>query len=191
MMDHNKFERVEIKSEDDLWQWLQQYHGNSESVWLVTWKAAHADRYVSRDTVLDALIAHGWIDGRRLKLDDTRTMQLISPRKQQVWAQTYKDRAERLRAEGKMHPAGDAAIEDARRSGRWTESELIDALVEPNDLTSALEANGGLLWWQAAAPSYRRNVLRWISGAKKPETRVKRIEKTSSLAAQQKKVPQF
>jgi uncharacterized protein YdeI (YjbR/CyaY-like superfamily) len=191
MMDHNKFERVEIKSEDDLWQWLQQYHGNSESVWLVTWKAAHADRYVSRDTVLDALIAHGWIDGRRLKLDDTRTMQLISPRKQQVWAQTYKDRAERLRAEGKMHPAGDAAIEDARRSGRWTESELIDALVEPDDLTSALEANGGLLWWQAAAPSYRRNVLRWISGAKKPETRVKRIEKTSSLAAQQKKVPQF
>ena len=191
MMDHNKFERVEIKSEDDLWQWLQQYHGNSESVWLVTWKAAHADRYVSRDTVLDALIAHGWIDGRRLKLDDTRTMQLISPRKQQVWAQTYKDRAERLRAEGKMHPAGDAAIEDARRSGRWTESELIDALVEPDDLTSALEANGGLLWWQAAAPSYRRNVLRWISGAKKPETRVKRIDKTSSLAAQQKKVPQF
>ena len=118
-------------------------------------------------------------------------MQLISPRKQQVWAQTYKDRAERLRAEGKMHPAGDAAIEDARRSGRWTESELIDALVEPDDLTSALEANGGLLWWQAAAPSYRRNVLRWISGAKKPETRVKRIDKTSSLAAQQKKVPQF
>ncbi len=96
-MDYNKFERVEIKSEDDLWQWLQQYHGNSESVWLVTWKAAHPDRYVSRDTVLDALIAHGWIDGRRLKLDDTRTMQLISPRKQQVWAQTYKDRAERLR----------------------------------------------------------------------------------------------
>ena len=191
MMDHNKFERVEIKSEDDLWQWLQQYHGNSESVWLVTWKAAHPDRYVSRDTVLDALIAYGWIDGRRLKLDDTRTMQLISPRKQQVWAQTYKDRAERLRAEGKMHPAGDAAIEDARRSGRWTESELIDALVEPDDLTSALEANGGLLWWQAAAPSYRRNVLRWISGAKKPETRVKRIDKTSSLAAQQKKVPQF
>ena len=191
MMDHNKFERVEIKSEDDLWQWLQQYHGNSESVWLVTWKAAHPDRYVSRDTVLDALIAHGWIDGRRLKLDDTRTMQLISPRKQQVWAQTYKDRAERLRAEGKMHPAGDAAIEDARRSGRWTESELIDALVEPDDLTSALEANGGLLWWQAAAPSYRRNVLRWISGAKKSETRVKRIDKTSSLAAQQKKVPQF
>ena len=191
MMDHNKFERVEIKSEDDLWQWLQQYHGNSESVWLVTWKAAHPDRYVSRDTVLDALIAHGWIDGRRLKLDDTRTMQLISPRKQQVWAQTYKDRAERLRAEGKMHPAGDAAIEDARRSGRWTESELIDALVEPDDLTSALEANGGLLWWQAAAPSYRRNVLRWISGAKKPETRVKRIDKTSSLAAQQKRVPQF
>jgi uncharacterized protein YdeI (YjbR/CyaY-like superfamily) len=190
-MDHDKFERVEITSADDLLLWLEKHHKSLKSIWLVTWKAAYPERYVSRDTVLDALIAYGWIDGRRHKLDAARTMQLISPRKQQVWAQTYKDRAERLRAEGRMHPAGDAVIEEARQSGRWTESNPIDALVDPNDLISALEASGGLVWWQAAAPSYRRNILRWIAAAKKPETRVKRIEKTSSLAAQQKKVPQF
>ena len=190
-MDHDKFERVEITSADDLLLWLEKHHKSLKSIWLVTWKAAYPERYVSRDTVLDALIAYGWIDGRRHKLDAARTMQLISPRKQQVWAQTYKDRAERLRAEGRMHPAGDAVIEEARQSGRWTESNPIDALVDPNDLISALEASGGLVWWQAAAPSYHRNILRWIAAAKKPETRVKRIEKTSSLAAQQKKVPQF
>lgn len=190
-MDHNKFERVEIASADELWQWLQKHHNISNSVWLITWKVAHPERYVSRETILDALIAYGWIDGRRLKLDEARTMQLISPRKQQVWAKTYKDRAERLKAEGRMYPSGEAAIEEARQSGRWTESEQIDALIVPNDLTSALEANGGLVWWQAAAPSYQRNVLRWIAAAKKPETRSKRIDKTSSLAAQHKKVPQF
>ena len=92
-MDHDKFERVEITSADDLLLWLEKYNKSLNSVWLVTWKAAHTERYVSRDTVLDALIAYGWIDGRRHKLDEARTMQLISPRKQQVWAQTYKDRA--------------------------------------------------------------------------------------------------
>lgn len=191
MMDHHKFERVEITAADELWGWLQKHHNSPNSVWLVTWKVAHPDRYVSRDTVLDALIAFGWIDGRRLKLDEARSMQLISPRKQQVWAQTYKDRAERLKAEGRMHPAGEAAVEKARQSGRWTESAPIDALVEPDDLVSALEAVGAFVWWQAAAPSYRRNILRWIAAAKKPETRIKRIDKTSSLAAQHKKVPQF
>ena len=69
-MDHDKFERVEITSADDLLLWLEKYHKSLNSVWLVTWKAAHPERYVSRDTVLDALIAYGWIDGRRRKLDD-------------------------------------------------------------------------------------------------------------------------
>ena len=65
-MDHDKFERVEVESSGDLWEWLDRYHDRRESVWLVTWKAARRDRYVSRDEVLDALTAYGWIDGRRL-----------------------------------------------------------------------------------------------------------------------------
>jgi hypothetical protein len=36
------------------------------------------NKYTTRGQVLDALIAYGWIDGRSLKLDDDRTMQLLS-----------------------------------------------------------------------------------------------------------------
>jgi hypothetical protein len=74
-MHPDRFERVEITSEQALWDWLGQHHERPGSVWLVTWKAAHPDRYVSREAVLDALIAHGWIDGRRLKLDDAQSAQ--------------------------------------------------------------------------------------------------------------------
>lgn len=190
-MDHDKFERVEVTSQDDLWTWLDQHHASPDSVWLVNWKAAHPGRYVSREAVLDALIAYGWIDGRRLKLDDARTMQLISPRKQQAWAKTYKDRAARLEAEGRMHPAGQAAIAEAQQNGRWTESDPVDALLDPDDLVDALDRHGATAWWQAAAPSYRRNILRWIAGAKKPETRQARIQKVATLASQGQKVPQY
>jgi hypothetical protein len=55
-MDHDKFERVEITSADDLLLWLEKHHKSLKSIWLVTWKAAYPERYVSRDTVLDALI---------------------------------------------------------------------------------------------------------------------------------------
>jgi len=190
-MDPEKFERVEITSVEALWDWLGHHHGRTDSVWLVTWKAAHQDRYVSRETVVDALIAHGWIDGRRLKLDEARTMQLISPRRQQAWAQSYKIRAARLLSEGRMHPAGVIALEEGQRSGRWHESDPVDALVTPEDLNAALEARGAMEWWQDAAPSYRRNVLRWIATAKRPETRRKRIDTVAEAAGKREKVPQY
>jgi len=190
-MDHDKFERVEVESSGDLWEWLDRYHDRRESVWLVTWKAARRDRYVSRDEVLDALTAYGWIDGRRLILDDERTMQLISPRKQQTWAKSYKDRGARLESEGRMQPAGQAAIDEARQSSKWTESEPIDALHDPDELIVALDERKAKVWWQSAAPSYRRNILRWIATAKRPETRQTRIEKVADLASKGKKVPNY
>ncbi len=190
-MDPERFERVEIASKQALWDWLGRHHARTESVWLVTWKAAHPDRYVSREAVLDALIAHGWIDGRRMKLDGARTMQLISPRRQQTWAQSYKDRAARLEAEGRMHPSGRASLVEGQRSGKWHDSDPVDALVDPEDLRQALETRGATAWWRSAAPSYRRNVLRWIATAKRPETRRARIETVTSAAARGEKVPQY
>lgn len=185
------FARVEIASEQALWDWLVANHAQEESVWLVTWKAQHTDRYVSREAVLDALIAHGWIDGRRLKLDDVRTMQLISLRKQQAWAQSYKDRAARLTAEGRMHAAGRATVAVGKASGKWNESDPVDALIDPDDLMQALDQRQALTWWQSSAPSYRRNILRWIAAAKQPATREKRIITAAEHAAKCRKVPQY
>ena len=170
------FEKVAVAGVDDLWRWLAEHHEREQSVWLVTWKKGD-DRHVSRDAVLDALVAHGWIDGIRRKLDDERTMQLVGRRRRQAWARSYKERAERLLAENRMHFAGLASLEEGRRSGRWNESDPVDDLVVPDDLRSALDAVDDT-FFDAAAPSYRRNVLRWIAGAKREPTRAKRIAAT-------------
>lgn len=190
-MDHDKFARIEVRNEAGLWAWLGAHHGQPDSVWLVTWKAAHPDRHVGREAVLDALIAHGWIDGRRLKLDDERTMQLIGPRKQQAWAASYKARAERLIAAGRMQPAGLAALRAGQASGLWQASDPVDALIDPDDLTEALAQGGGAGWWAGAAPSYRRNVLRWIAAAKGADTRARRVATVAGHAAEGRKVPQY
>lgn len=87
------FSSVEITTERDLWTWLSNNFSSPDSVWLTTYKKSTPQKYLSREQVLHALIAHGWIDGIRRKLDDERTMQLISPRKTQSWSATYKQRA--------------------------------------------------------------------------------------------------
>lgn len=185
------FEKIEIKSAEELWSWMDKHHTQSASVWLVTWKAAHRDKYVSRDSVLDALIAYGWIDGRRAKVDDNRTMQLLSPRQEQAWAKTYKERAARLERQGLMKDAGRAAIALSKRNRKWDASEDVDALVEPDDLVTALKRHQAKSWWDNAAPSYRRNILRFIAAAKRDATRNKRIEITAEHAARGEKVPQY
>lgn len=183
-------ERVEVTGPQGLWDWLEKHH-SGPSVWLVTWKAAHRSKYVSRDQMLDALIAYGWIDGRRMKLDENRTMQLIAPRREQAWARTYKDRAERLIADGRMQAAGRAVLEAGKASGKWKASDPIDDLVVPNDLRAALDDARAGAWFDASAPSYRRNVLRYLAGAKRPETRAKRVCVIAGHAARGEKVPQY
>jgi uncharacterized protein YdeI (YjbR/CyaY-like superfamily) len=185
-------ERVEVRAAAALRDWLAANHAHEASVLLVTWKAARRDRYVSTGEVLDELIAFGWIDGRRWKLDAERTMQLIAPRRQQVWAQSYKDRAARLTAEGRMAPPGLAAIAESKAAGLWDAATDVDALVVPHDLAAALDvAPPAGAAFDSMAPSYRRNVLRWIAAARTAPTRAKRIAEATRAAAAGEKVPQM
>ena len=178
-----ELQKVQIENAAMLRDWLINNHKQQESVWLVTYKAHVPNKYVSTDEVLDELVAFDWIDGRRMKLDDDRTMQLISRRKVQHWSKTYKDRAARLTIDGLMHEAGFAGIERAKNNGGWTFLDDVDALIVPEDLKNALMAMPPAWdFYQEFPPSAKRDILRWIKLAKKPETRLGRIEDAAKKA---------
>jgi uncharacterized protein YdeI (YjbR/CyaY-like superfamily) len=192
MIPTERFAKVEVASLDELRDWLDVHYQQQESVWLVRYKNTVPAKFVDRLALLDELLCYGWIDGLARKLDDERTMQLISPRRQQAWAKSYKDRAASLIAQGRMRPPGLAAIERSKALGQWDATAEIDALVVPPDLQAALDIDPrAARRFAEAAPSYRRNVLRWISAAKTPDTRAKRIGITVDHAASGRKVPQM
>jgi uncharacterized protein YdeI (YjbR/CyaY-like superfamily) len=190
MIDTDKFEQIEITSHDQLRKWLLANHNQTESVWLVTFKKSATDKYVSRDEVLNELLCFGWIDGIRRKLDDTRTMQLISQRKVQHWAKTYKDRANQLIQEGRMHQSGLASIQAGKDSGLWNFLDDVDNLVVPNDLQKALNMDEvASQFFHNINDSSKRFVLRWIKLAKTQRTRENRIQKIAQLSAKREKLP--
>ncbi len=192
MIATDKFEKVQVTSPLELREWLSMHHGQTDSVWLVTFKKQAGDKYVSIEQVLDQLLCFGWIDGVRRKLDDDRTMQLVGPRRHQAWAKTYKDRAARLISDGLMAASGLAAIEASKQRGLWNVTAEVDALTVPEDLAASLNASvGAREYFDLAAPSYRRNVLRWIFSAKTAETRQKRIAKTAMASASRERIPQL
>ena len=186
------FAQVEVKSVDQLDAWLEENHDQDASFWLITYKKCVPTRYVGTAHVLDALIRHGWIDGIRRKLDDERTMQLISKRRQQIWAQTYKDRVARLTADESMRPWGLAAVERAKQQGTWNAMADVDALIVPDDLHAALIAAGNAAaMFEGCPPSYQRNVLRWLASARTAETRSKRITSIAASCNEGRRIPQM
>lgn len=180
----DRYPHLEIDSVGRLDAWLAEHHGQPDAVWLVTFKKAAGARYVPHSEVLDLLVAYGWTDGIRRRLDDERTMQLISPRRTDTWAKSYRDRAERLLREGRMRESGQAAIERAKRAGTWDAMPGVDALHVPEDLRAALDGGGetARATFDAFPPSTRRNILRWIASAKRDATRADRISRTVAEA---------
>ena len=190
MIKTEDFEQVEIESAEQLRQWLLSNHQQRDSIWLVTYKKVEKAKYVSREEVLDELLCFGWIDGIRRKLDEKRTMQLISPRQVQHWAKSYKERAAKLIEEGKMHQAGIHSIEASKKSGLWNFMDEVDNLIIPKDLQEALEKHkGASAFFEAINDSSKRFVLRWIKLAKTDKTRLNRVNKIAALSAAGKKLP--
>lgn len=72
--------QFEVTSRAALRAWLKAHHTQAESMWLVTWKKPDA-RNAPYDAIVEELLCVGWVDSLPRKLDDARTMLLISPRK--------------------------------------------------------------------------------------------------------------
>ncbi|KGE85589.1 MAG: YdeI/OmpD-associated family protein [Phaeodactylibacter xiamenensis] len=190
MIKTEHFEKVEVKSSEELRQWLLKNYPQSESVWLVTYKKSEVGKYDSREEVLDELLCFGWIDGIRRKLDETRTMQLIAPRKAQHWAKTYKDRAQKLMDENRMHEAGLQSIQSGKESWLWNFMDDVDNLVIPDDLNAALQQlEGAKGFFDQINDSSKRFVLRWIKLTKTQKTRMNRINKIAHLSSIGEKLP--
>ena len=190
MLKTENFKKVEIESQEQLRNWLRLNYSQEEGIWLVTFKKSEKEKYVSRDEVLDELICFGWIDGIRRKLDSTRTMQLISPRRVQHWAKTYKDRAGKLIKENKMHQSGLDSIKKGKESGLWNFMDDVDNLEIPDDLKTALnKLEEAFDFFDNINNSSKRFVLRWIKLSKTEKTRNIRIAKIAKLSSISEKLP--
>jgi uncharacterized protein YdeI (YjbR/CyaY-like superfamily) len=189
MIKTENFTQVEINSSNQLREWLQQNHKQKESIWLVTYKKETKEKYVSVQEVLDQLLCYGWIDGLRRKLDDQKTMQLISPRQVQHWTKTYKDRFAKLEKEGLVTEAGKQSVITSKQKGLWDFMDDVDALIKPKDFIKCLEDNPPAMQnFDVINASSKRFMLRYIKIAKTETTRAKRINEITLLAKEGKKL---
>jgi uncharacterized protein YdeI (YjbR/CyaY-like superfamily) len=165
--------------------WLGANHGTSKGVYLTSWRRGSGGTSVSYDEAVEEALCVGWVDSTGRNLDEDRSIQWFSPRRaRSAWARSNKLRVARLTAAGLMLPAGQAAIDEAKRTGMWTLLDEVEDLVVPDDLATALAgAPPAQANWDAFPPSARRAMLQWVVEARRPETRAKRIAEIAAKAA--------
>jgi uncharacterized protein YdeI (YjbR/CyaY-like superfamily) len=167
--------RVHAKTAAEWRRWLRDNHDKAQGVWLVAFKAATGKARLSyEDSIPDAL-SYGWIDSVNKPLDDERTALLFTPRRAgSGWSRTNKVRIATLLKEGRMETAGLQKIEAAKRDGSWTLLDSVEALEVPADLRKALGA-AGMRKFEALTPGRKKEHLRALVTAKRPETPAKRV----------------
>ncbi len=164
--------------------WLAANHTRPEGIWLITYRSASGKATFTYEQAVEEALCFGWIDGHTKTLDEERGMQWYAPRRRgSVWARSNKARVERLIADGRMTPAGQAKIDAAKADGTWALWDSVDSLEVPPDLAAALAAYpDARANFDAFPRSARHAILGWIATAKRPETRAKRVAETARLA---------
>lgn len=123
--------------------WLAENHAASPGVWLVLTKKGGTATSLDYAGALDQALCFGWIDGQVERRDEQSFRQRFTPRRPKgAWSRRNVEHVGRLTAEGRMMPAGLAAVEAARADGRWDVAYAGPAAAElPDDLAAALAAD--------------------------------------------------
>src|SRR3712207_3414354 len=103
--------RVHAETREAWRAWLAEHHASGTGVWLVSWRPVTGRPAVGYDDAVCEALCFGWVDSTGRRLDDERTMLYFAPRKPRSgWSRSNKQRVDRLRAAGRMAPAGELAI---------------------------------------------------------------------------------
>jgi uncharacterized protein YdeI (YjbR/CyaY-like superfamily) len=179
---------------DELREWLRLHHATSPGVWLALTRKGGTVTTVTWQQAVDEALCVGWIDGQGRKRDDETSSIRYTPRgPRSMWSRRNVGHVARLETEGRMLPAGRAAVAAAQADGRWeaayappSESEV------PSDLATAVSANpAAQAMFDVLTRTNRYALIHRLGAVKRAETRERKIaEYVEMLARHQTPYPQ-
>jgi uncharacterized protein YdeI (YjbR/CyaY-like superfamily) len=161
----------------DFRRWLERNHDKADELLVGFCKKDSGRPSITWPESVDEALSFGWIDGVRRRIDDESYSIRFTPRRRgSIWSAVNIKRATELTKLGRMAPAGLRAFEarDEKKSRIYSYEN------SPREFTAEDEkrfrANKkAWAYWSAQPPSYRRGATYWVMGAKKEETRARRL----------------
>jgi uncharacterized protein YdeI (YjbR/CyaY-like superfamily) len=180
---------LEVRSRDQWRRWLERHHASSPGVWLVFYKRDTGRASVDRESVVEEALCFGWVDSLVKRLDETRYLIKVTPRKpDSVWSDLNRRRYAKVKAEGLLAPAGVERSPTARRypsTGPRSVPEMRrNALSARPAIERELKASqAAWRYFDQLPPSQQRQYIGWIGMAKREDTKRRRLQEAISLLA--------
>ncbi|WP_248579966.1 YdeI/OmpD-associated family protein [Nocardioides sp. InS609-2] len=171
--------------------WLEEHHANSPGVWLILTKKGGTKTTMTWQSALDEALCFGWIDGQARRRDDETSYQRMTPRgPRSTWSARNVGHIERLEGEGRMTPAGRAAVDAAKADGRWDRAYAPPSeAVVPDDLAAAIAADpAAQAMFEVLTKTNRYALIHRLVQVKKAETRERKIREFVAMLARQETV---
>ena len=159
-------------------EWLSKNHAESTGVWIRFFKKASGKKGITYGEALDEALCYGWIDSLVNKYDADSYIQKFSPRgPKSVWSKRNREHIARLVKAKKMRPAGTAAVQAAKKDGRWDGAYDSPANMKiPADFMAALGKDKKAKAFFETLNRANLYAIGWrLQTAKKPETRARRM----------------
>jgi uncharacterized protein YdeI (YjbR/CyaY-like superfamily) len=170
--------------------WLAENHAKSNGVWLRIFKKDSGHATISYAEALDEALCHGWIDGQRKSHDALSWLQKFTPRRpKSLWSKINQGHVARLHKLKKMKPAGLAAVEAAKRDGRWQAAyDSPGKAAVPKDFLDQLGKNKKAKAFFETLNKTNLYSIAWrLQTARKPETRERRMNAILAMLARGEK----
>jgi uncharacterized protein YdeI (YjbR/CyaY-like superfamily) len=185
--DDSEFEVHAFATAADFDAWLAAEHDRAPGVFVKIAKKSAGIASITAAEAVEVALCHGWIDGRGNRVDDDWFTVRYTPRRaKSVWSQKNVETVARLIADGRMRPAGLAAVEAAQADGRWDRAYAGQATITvPDDLAAALAAEPAADAFFAGLDRTNRYAVLWrVHTAGTPQTRAKRIAACVQMLAE-------
>lgn len=159
-------------------RWLTWHHADHPGIWLQIAKKGSGIPSVTYAAALDEALCVGWIDGQKKACDEATFLQKFTRRgKRSVWSKVNVGHIARLEREGRLQPAGLAAVSEARADGRWAAAYQSSSTAEmPEDFLTALAREPAAeVFFQTLNKTQRYGFFFRVTTARKAETRRQRI----------------
>jgi uncharacterized protein YdeI (YjbR/CyaY-like superfamily) len=183
---------VFFTTEADFRRWLAANHATAPELLVGFWKKSTGKPTIDWPQARDQALCFGWIDGHRKSLgDEAYTIRFTPRRKGSIWSKVNVERYEALTAAGLMTPEGVRAYEENKhKSGLYSYEKPLASLTA-EETRQIRKVKAAWTDWDKRPPGYRKVVLNWITTAKRPETRAKRLATLIECSVEGRKIPGY
>ena len=160
-------------------RWLESNGESATELFVGFRKVGTGQPSLTWPESVNEALCFGWIDGVRKRIDERSYQIRFTPRRpDSIWSAINVAKVHALKAQGRMQRSGLAAYarRTPRKSSVYSYEQAGPLQLNAEEIREFKKKSApGWRYFEASPPSYRKSILHWVTSARQPATRARRL----------------